>query len=60
MCGIVGQVARKVVPFDLSSGKVEKGMFDEHVSRKRDRSFILWKILNFVIWANRREIKLAC
>lgn len=37
-----------------------KNLFDEHISRRRDRSFLLWKILNFVIWANRRGVKLAC
>ena len=39
---------------------VIQGMFGEHVSRRRDRSFILWKILNFIIWVNLRDVKLAC
>lgn len=31
-------------------------LYDEHVSRRRDRSFLLWKILNLMIWANRNRV----
>jgi asparagine synthase (glutamine-hydrolysing) len=33
--------------------------YKEHESGERDRSFLLWKILNFVIWANRTSVALA-
>lgn len=36
--------------------KTINGWYDEHVSRRRDRSFLLWKILNFMIWANKSKI----
>ena len=32
-------------------------LYEEHISRKRDRSFILWKILNFILWAKIYNIK---
>lgn len=32
---------------------------DEHVSRQHDRSFLLWKVLNFMIWANQTGIGFA-
>jgi asparagine synthase (glutamine-hydrolysing) len=35
-------------------------LYDEHASRRRDRSFLLWKILNFMIWANQSGVKLTC
>jgi asparagine synthase (glutamine-hydrolysing) len=35
-------------------------LYDEHVSRRRDRSFLLWKILNFMIWANRFRVDFSC
>ena len=31
-------------------------LYDEHVSRRRDRSFLLWKLLNFMIWANQTRV----
>ena len=31
--------------------------FDEHASRRRDRSFLLWKVLNFMIWANQTGVR---
>jgi asparagine synthase (glutamine-hydrolysing) len=31
-------------------------LYDEHVSRRRDRSFLLWKLLNFLIWANQTRV----
>ena len=37
-----------------------KVLYDEHTSRRRDRSFMLWKILNFMIWANQSGVKLVC
>ncbi|MDD4927935.1 MAG: asparagine synthase (glutamine-hydrolyzing) [Gallionella sp.] len=33
-------------------------LYDDHISRRRDRSFLLWKILNFMIWANRTKVKM--
>ena len=30
--------------------------YAEHQSGARDRSFLLWKLLNFLIWANRTAI----
>ena len=36
-----------------------KVLYDEHTSRRRDRAFLLWKILNFMIWANQSGVKLA-
>ena len=32
-------------------------LYNEHLSCRRDRSFILWKILNFMIWSNKRSIQ---
>ena len=37
-----------------------QAMYDQHVSNQRDRSFLLWKLLNFMIWANRTEVSFAC
>ena len=37
-----------------------QSLYDEHTSRRRDRSFLLWKILNFMIWANHNGVKLKC
>ncbi len=31
-------------------------LYKEHSARRRDRSFLLWKILNFMIWANRYKV----
>jgi len=31
-------------------------LYDEHVSRRRDRSFLLWKLLNLMIWANSTNV----
>lgn len=39
--------------------KVIHGWYDEHVSRRRDRSFLLWKVLNFMIWANKSKINFS-
>jgi asparagine synthase (glutamine-hydrolysing) len=36
--------------------KTIRAWYDEHVSRRRDRSFLLWKVLNFMIWANQTGI----
>jgi len=36
-----------------------QAMYDEHISRRRDRSFLLWKVLNFTIWANRISVRFA-
>lgn len=38
-------------PGILNVSEIEK-MYFSHQSRSRDRSFMLWKILNFMIWAN--------
>ncbi|HEX3083076.1 MAG TPA: asparagine synthase (glutamine-hydrolyzing), partial [Pyrinomonadaceae bacterium] len=38
--------------------KVIEDLYQEHESRRRDRSFLLWKILNFMIWANQTSISL--
>ena len=32
-------------------------LYNEHTSLYRDRSFLLWKILNFMIWANHNKVK---
>lgn len=37
-----------------------QGIVEDHLSRRRDRSFLLWKMLNFFIWANRRKVVLTC
>jgi asparagine synthase (glutamine-hydrolysing) len=37
-----------------------QSLYNEHTSRRRDRSFLLWKILNFMIWANHSGVKLKC
>lgn len=29
------------------------GLYAEHSERRRDRSFLLWKMLNFMVWSNR-------
>lgn len=34
-------------------------MYDQHCSRRRDRSFLLWKVLNLMIWANTVPISFA-
>jgi len=39
--------------------KVIHDWYDEHVSRRRDRSFLLWKVLNFMIWANKSKINFS-
>jgi asparagine synthase (glutamine-hydrolysing) len=31
-------------------------LMDEHVSRRRDWSFLLWKLFNFMLWANRSNV----
>lgn len=36
-----------------------RAWFDEHASCRRDRSFMLWKVLNFMIWANQTGIRFA-
>lgn len=36
--------------------KVIRCWYDEHASRRRDRSFLLWKLLNFMIWANQTGV----
>ncbi|HIB54281.1 MAG TPA: asparagine synthase (glutamine-hydrolyzing) [Nitrospirales bacterium] len=36
-----------------------QSMYAEHVSRRRDRAFLLWKVLNFMIWANRFSVRVA-
>lgn len=45
---------------EILNRAVIKNLYDEHSAQKRDRSFLLWKILNFAIWANHRKIKIAC
>lgn len=37
-----------------------RALYGEHASRRRDRSFLLWKILNFMIWANHSRVNVAC
>jgi asparagine synthase (glutamine-hydrolysing) len=39
--------------------KTIRAWFAEHATRQRDRSFLLWKILNFMIWANQTGVRLA-
>ena len=42
---------------DLSMDEITiHALYDEHVSRRRDRSFLLWKLLNFLIWANQTRV----
>ena len=45
-------------PGVLDNGAIQ-AMYDEHISRRRDRSFLLWKVLNFMIWANRISVRFA-
>lgn len=35
---------------------VIESLYKEHVSGKRRRAFLLWKAMNFMIWANKRSI----
>ncbi len=42
-------------PRVLDAAAVEAA-FNAHSSRGRDRSFLLWKILNFTIWANTSKV----
>lgn len=39
------------------NGQTIGGMYQEHASGRRDRSFLLWKLLNFMVWANRGTIQ---
>lgn len=39
---------------------VIRAIYEEHTSHRRDRSFLLWKILAFTIWVNRSRVQLAC
>lgn len=41
-------------------GAVIQEIYKDHVSRRRERSFLLWKILNLMIWANRKKIEFGC
>jgi asparagine synthase (glutamine-hydrolysing) len=34
-------------------------LYEEHTSQTRDRSFLLWKTLNFMIWANQTSIQIS-
>lgn len=34
-------------------------LFSEHQCGKRDRSFLLWKLLNLAVWANRSGVKVG-
>lgn len=36
--------------------KTINGWYDEHVSLRHDRSFLLWKLLNLMIWANNGRV----
>ena len=41
---------------DFLNRSLISSWYSEHVTQTRDRSFILWKLLNFLIWANNRKI----
>ena len=41
----------------LNAEKI-KSLYAEHENRSRDRSFLLWKTLNFMIWANQTHVQL--
>lgn len=36
--------------------QVIRHLHKQHVERRQDRSFLLWKILNFAIWANMQSV----
>jgi asparagine synthase (glutamine-hydrolysing) len=38
---------------EILDERVIASLFAEHVERRRDRSFLLWKMLNFMVWSNR-------
>ena len=40
----------------LLNSRTVHDWYDEHVSRRRDRAFLLWKLLNFLIWANQSRV----
>ena len=52
------QTFQKKHPGVLCNATIEV-LYDEHKSRRRDRAFLLWKILNFMIWSNQSGVKLA-
>lgn len=33
-------------------------IYDEHLGGRRDQAFLLWKVLNFMIWANQSGVRL--
>lgn len=36
--------------------KYVHSLFDDHISRRKDNGFLLWKIMNLVIWSNRYSV----
>lgn len=47
---------QRIHPHVLNADRV-RSLYGEHESRVRDRSFLLWKILNFIIWANLNHVQ---
>ena len=48
---------RRTQPGVLDDKTIER-WYDEHISRRHDRAFLLWKLLNFMIWMNQGRISL--
>ncbi len=44
---------------DVMDSVAVQVLYKDHVSRQRDSSFLLWKILNFMIWANCVSVSFA-
>ena len=41
----------------ILNGEVVEAIYAEHLSGRRDRSFLLWKLLNFLIWSDRLGVR---
>ena len=35
-------------------------LIKDHVSGSHDRGFMLWKVLNFTLWANKNDLEFGC
>jgi asparagine synthase (glutamine-hydrolysing) len=45
-------------PLILENSVIER-LYNEHLNNKRDHSFLLWKILNYLVWMNGKNIKIS-
>jgi asparagine synthase (glutamine-hydrolysing) len=43
-------------PGILDVGTIRR-IHDDHVERRRDRAFLLWKVLNLMVWSNRHGVE---